>query len=187
MTAAAPLVRYVSPFGSPAWMPPTQAAALLADDDARWLQLGRWARPSPAPRPAATVPPHLVRFASGHRQPVTAPRPPPRPWGGGAPCPPPAAARANLTGYRAAGDRRRPSRQEDTMPDDLPPILAEHAAAELAAAAALLGEGVNAADLLDADRYEPVLAEIERERRAILDDLDRERLALLAELEGGGR
>ena len=31
------LVRYVSPFGSPAWMTPDQARRLLAEDDARWL------------------------------------------------------------------------------------------------------------------------------------------------------
>lgn len=38
-----PLVRYVSPFGSPAWMTRERAQALLADDDARyveWSQLG---------------------------------------------------------------------------------------------------------------------------------------------------
>lgn len=71
------------------------------------------------------------------------------------------------------------------MPDDLPPILAEHDRLELDAAASLLGEGTAAAELLDADRYEPFLAEIDAERRAILADLDRARLALLAEIEGG--
>lgn len=33
------LVRYVSPFGSPAWMPRDRAEQLLREDDARWL---RW-------------------------------------------------------------------------------------------------------------------------------------------------
>lgn len=32
------LVRYVSPFGSPAWMIPEAAQAHLAEDDARWLR-----------------------------------------------------------------------------------------------------------------------------------------------------
>lgn len=36
-TAAPRLVRYVSPFGSPAWMPREQATRLLAEDDARYL------------------------------------------------------------------------------------------------------------------------------------------------------
>lgn len=36
-TKAAPLVRYVSPFGSPAWMPLERAEALLAEHDAHWL------------------------------------------------------------------------------------------------------------------------------------------------------
>ena len=31
------LVRYVSPFGSPAWMSRERAQALLEEDDARWL------------------------------------------------------------------------------------------------------------------------------------------------------
>ncbi len=31
------LVRYISPFGSPAWMPLEQAKRLLAEDDTRWL------------------------------------------------------------------------------------------------------------------------------------------------------
>ena len=31
------LVRYVSPFGSPAWMPRDRAAELLEDDDRRWV------------------------------------------------------------------------------------------------------------------------------------------------------
>lgn len=32
-----PLVHYVSPFGSPAWMYRPQAERLFAEDDARWL------------------------------------------------------------------------------------------------------------------------------------------------------
>lgn len=32
-----PLVRYCSPFGSPAWMTSEQALSLLAEDDRRWL------------------------------------------------------------------------------------------------------------------------------------------------------
>jgi hypothetical protein len=32
------LVRYVSPFGSPAWMNRDYAERLLAEDDARWLR-----------------------------------------------------------------------------------------------------------------------------------------------------
>jgi len=32
-----PLVRYVSPFGSPAWMTRAAAARYLAEDDRRWL------------------------------------------------------------------------------------------------------------------------------------------------------
>lgn len=32
------LVRYVSPFGSPAWMRREQAEALLRVDDRRWLR-----------------------------------------------------------------------------------------------------------------------------------------------------
>lgn len=32
------LVRYVSPFGSPAGMSDEQARRLLAEDDARWLE-----------------------------------------------------------------------------------------------------------------------------------------------------
>lgn len=31
------LVRYVSPFGSPAWMSRAEAERYLAEDDARWL------------------------------------------------------------------------------------------------------------------------------------------------------
>lgn len=31
------LVRYVSPFGSPAWMTREKALALLAEDDRRWV------------------------------------------------------------------------------------------------------------------------------------------------------
>jgi hypothetical protein len=33
-----PLVRYVSPFGSPAWMTRAEAEKYLAEDDARWLR-----------------------------------------------------------------------------------------------------------------------------------------------------
>jgi hypothetical protein len=33
------LVRYVSPFGSPAWMSREQAEKLLAEDDRRYLEL----------------------------------------------------------------------------------------------------------------------------------------------------
>lgn len=32
-------VRYVSPFGSPAYMSRAQATRLLAEDDARWMRL----------------------------------------------------------------------------------------------------------------------------------------------------
>lgn len=40
MTARKPqLVRYVSPFGSPAWMTREEAARHLAADDARWCRL----------------------------------------------------------------------------------------------------------------------------------------------------
>lgn len=38
MSKAPNLVRYVSPFGSPAWMTPEQAADLLAKEDARWMR-----------------------------------------------------------------------------------------------------------------------------------------------------
>jgi hypothetical protein len=31
------LVRYISPFGTPAWMPRETAEKHLADDDRRWL------------------------------------------------------------------------------------------------------------------------------------------------------
>lgn len=43
MPSRGPLVRYVSPFGSPAWMTPEQARRYLDEDDARyveWSQLG---------------------------------------------------------------------------------------------------------------------------------------------------
>ena len=33
------LVRYVSPFGSPAWMPLAEAERHLAEDDRLWLDL----------------------------------------------------------------------------------------------------------------------------------------------------
>lgn len=36
MTAT--LVRYVSPFGSPAWMSREEAERYLREDDARWLE-----------------------------------------------------------------------------------------------------------------------------------------------------
>lgn len=36
-----PLVRFVSPFGSPAWMTKERAQALLEEHDARWLWLQR--------------------------------------------------------------------------------------------------------------------------------------------------
>lgn len=32
-----PLVRFVTPFGSPGWMPREQATRLLEEDDRRWL------------------------------------------------------------------------------------------------------------------------------------------------------
>lgn len=35
---ASRLVRFVSPFGSPAWMTRERAERLLAEDDARWLR-----------------------------------------------------------------------------------------------------------------------------------------------------
>jgi hypothetical protein len=35
------LVRYCSPFGSPAWMPEERARALLEADDARWVEWSR--------------------------------------------------------------------------------------------------------------------------------------------------
>ena len=35
------LVRYISPFGSPAWMPRERALKLLEEDDARWLKYQR--------------------------------------------------------------------------------------------------------------------------------------------------
>lgn len=39
MTKRAPkLVRYVSPFGSPAWMSREEAERYLAEDDKRWLE-----------------------------------------------------------------------------------------------------------------------------------------------------
>jgi hypothetical protein len=34
------LVRYVSPFGSPAWMTRERAQEYLEDDDKRWLMYG---------------------------------------------------------------------------------------------------------------------------------------------------
>ena len=36
-----PLVRYLSPFGTPAWMPRERALALLEDDDRRYVKLSQ--------------------------------------------------------------------------------------------------------------------------------------------------
>ena len=36
---ATTLVRYISPFGSPAWMSPEAAQRLLIEDDSLWLYL----------------------------------------------------------------------------------------------------------------------------------------------------
>lgn len=44
------LVRYVSPFGSPASMPLEQAERLLDEDDARWLEWQELGLLTPAQR-----------------------------------------------------------------------------------------------------------------------------------------
>jgi hypothetical protein len=57
------LVRYVSPFGSPAWMTRDQADVHLAEDDARWMRLeeveAEGAGPMLTPRQRAIGPPRI--------------------------------------------------------------------------------------------------------------------------------
>jgi hypothetical protein len=58
-----PLVRYVSPFGSPAWMTREQAQVHLAEDDARllWLEKAEaeGAGPMLTPRQRQIGPPRI--------------------------------------------------------------------------------------------------------------------------------
>ncbi|MFI5046440.1 MAG: hypothetical protein ACHQIG_05205 [Acidimicrobiia bacterium] len=67
MTARSNLVRYVSPFRAPAWMPAWQAEGHLEQEDRRWARLAELDMLSDAQ--CAVGPPHIEHEQSDNDRP----------------------------------------------------------------------------------------------------------------------